>query len=153
VGEVHFERKDFQKAGEQFALALALFESMAAADRNNVDARLGVGMTHQNLGSVAASSGRPDAALRDFEAARALYEPLVAADPTNAWTAGLLAELYLAIGEAEEKLDGGMTRACGAYRRSSEAFRKLRAADRLQPIRAESSGRAEQMAARCRDAG
>lgn len=150
IGEIAVERRDFPRALEQFALALKLFESMAAADPNNVDGRLGIAMTRQNFGGVAASSGHPDGALRDFEAARILYEPLVGADPTNAWTAGLLSELYLAIGEAEEKLDGGLARACGAYRQSSEAFRRLRAADRLQPMRVESSGRAERMAARCR---
>jgi hypothetical protein len=106
-------------------------------------------MTHQNLGSIAAKTGHDGEALHEYDLARAIDEPLVARNPTNAWAAGMLADLYLDIGIAEERIDGQPTRACRSYRKADEAFRRLRAANRLHDVRSRNADEAARRAGLC----
>jgi predicted Zn-dependent protease len=106
-------------------------------------------MTRHNIGLAAAGDGRAPEAFREFEEARTVYEPLVAKDPTNAWAAGMLAHLYLQMGEAAESIDGGPGRSCGFYRRATEKYEALRAAKRLQAQRTEEADRAGRLVSRC----
>jgi non-specific serine/threonine protein kinase/serine/threonine-protein kinase len=153
VGNVSLTEKETSAAEESYRLALAVFEPLVSSDAKSADGKLAVAMTHHNLGNLAAKTDRPADALREYETARALYEPLVANDPNNAWAAGMLADLYLAVGRAEEKMDGRPTRACGSYRRADQAFRRLRASNRLHRERGANADEAARLAGRCANPG
>ncbi len=151
------KQKDYRTALEEFRSALPFFESMAAADAQSVDGRLGVAMTVHNIGVQRGHGGDYAGARRDFERARSLYEPIVAADPGNAWAAGALANLYLNAGQAEEAManaalpgDRSFEAACASYARSDGMFRKLAAAGKLPGMRAETAAQAAAAMARCR---
>jgi eukaryotic-like serine/threonine-protein kinase len=149
IGGLLLEEKDFSGAEKNDRLALALFEPLASSDAKSIDGKLLVAEARHNLGLVFANGGHPVDALLEYSAARSLYESIVARDPTNAWVSGILAELYLHIGEASETLDGRPARACAMYRRADELYRKLRAANRLQEVRAAGADKAGHAVARC----
>ena len=151
LGGISLDERRSDAAGEELERALALFTTLASSDPNSVDGRLGIATARQNLGAVAAQAGRSEEALGHYGAARTIFESLVASDPTNAWAAGLLAELYLMTGEAEEALGRPLSKVCELYRRSAESFEKLRAENRLLAPRREASERAERAVGRCRD--
>ncbi len=98
------------------------------------------------------------AAREDLEKAGALYRPLLAADPTNAWVAGLLAELDFDLARTEDAAAKAAPaseratrrdRACGLYTRSAEAFAKLKSAGRLHGPREQAFAGARESAAGC----
>jgi non-specific serine/threonine protein kinase/serine/threonine-protein kinase len=155
IGNLYYDaRKDSPAALAQYRLALPLFESMATADPKNTDARVGVGMMHHNIGLARRSTDGPAASLEDFEKARTFYEPVLAADPTNAWVEGMLANLYLDIGSAEEGSASAPgvrppDEACRSYALSATTFAKLKAAGRLTADRNGTARQAEEARRRC----
>jgi non-specific serine/threonine protein kinase/serine/threonine-protein kinase len=151
IGGMEDERDDHAAALEQYALALVQFESMAASDSKSVDGRLGVAMTHYNMGLARAAAGDRDGAIRDLEQARKMYEPIVQADPSNAWVEGALGELYLSLGREKERASGrnGGADPCALYVLSNRRLEKLRSAGKLSPIRAKSAAEAAEAARGC----
>lgn len=108
-------------------------------------------MTRHNIGLQRAGLHDASGALKEYEEARRLYEPIVAADPSNAWVEGSLADLYLAIGKALEELHRDPGDApCALFLRSNGIFERLRAGGRLNSLRAEGSVEAAAAAGRCR---
>ncbi|HKD18139.1 MAG TPA: hypothetical protein VKG23_09725, partial [Thermoanaerobaculia bacterium] len=79
-----------------------------------------------------------------FEAARRLYEPIVSADPGNAWAGGMLADLYL---DHAEVLAPPAD--CRMYRLAHERYSGLQAAGRLIEHKEERAARAARAAADC----
>ena len=156
MGGFYESRKDFAAAREQFQHALSLFESIAAADTQSVDGRVGIAISLHNIGNSRAGEGDAAGALRDFERARTFYEPIVAADPSNAWAEGALADLYLTIGqETEKQARSGATgedsgAACAQYARAHKIFERLREAGKLTAVRMKPSAEATEAVARCR---
>ncbi len=149
IGGYYEGRGDHRAAVDQYQRALVLFESMAAADAKNVDGRLGVAMSRHNIGQARAGLGDSAGALAEFERARVLYEPIVAGDPGNAWAAGALADLYLAIGKVKEKA-ANLDVACSLYARADDIYVRLTKAGRLSSLRSSGSAEAAAAVARCR---
>ena len=110
-----------------------------------MDGRVGIAISLHNIGNSRAGEGDSAGAVRDFEKARTFYEPVVAADPSNAWAEGALADLYLAIGQETEKMAKARSgasgedseAACALYSRAHEIFERLRAAGKLTAVRIE----------------
>jgi tetratricopeptide (TPR) repeat protein len=151
----HDDRNDPSAALAQYRLALPPFEWIATADPKNTDARLGVGMMHHNIGIARRSTDGPAASLEDFEKARSFYEPILVADPTNAWVEGLLANLHLDMGRSA-KVDASLPgserfqTACRLYSLAAASFGKLKAEGRLNgENRIEQARQADQALARC----
>jgi tetratricopeptide (TPR) repeat protein len=155
MGGLYESRKEYPAALAEQKSAYGLFAAMAAADTKSVDGRLGLAITLHNIGNVEAAAGDEAAAIRDFEEARSLYVPIVAADPGNAWAEGALADLYLAFGKEEERIASSRRagahgrRACILYSQANAIFERQRAAGRLQPNRAASCAEAAAAASRC----
>ncbi|MGE5413021.1 MAG: tetratricopeptide repeat protein [Syntrophomonadaceae bacterium] len=148
MGGLYLETGRLPEAEAQFRLALAHFETIAFADPRSVDGRLGVALSRHNLGTVERRTGRRDAALRDFDAARRIYEPIVEADPQNAWAAGMLADCYLELAEAQAAGAPGGD-ACRSYRLADARYSALQAAGRLIDRKENNAARARRAAAAC----
>jgi len=149
LGGVYLETGALAEAERQFRLALSIFESMAAADARSVDGRIGSAISYHNIGNVEARGGRRDAALRSYEQARRLYEPIVSADHENAWAAGMLANLYYDLAVAHSSGRGGTEDACRMYRLADAGFSGLQAAGRLPDAKKASAAAAAKAAAGC----
>jgi tetratricopeptide (TPR) repeat protein len=141
-------RKDRRAARGHYERALALFESIAAADTQSVDGRIGVAISLHNIGNSRAAEGDAASALADYERARTFYEPVVAGDPSNAWAEGALADLYLNSGHVKEKM-GDVEAACVFYSRAHEVFERMRVAGKLTQVRLEPSAQAAAAVDRC----
>jgi tetratricopeptide (TPR) repeat protein len=124
-----------------------------------VDGRLGVGMARHNIGLARLKLGDVAGALEEFDRARAYYEPIIRADPANAWAEGSLADVLLVTGQARESLVRASAgapdsaAACALYSRAAAIYEKLRAAGRLTAMRMANSAEAAAAAARCRSSG
>jgi eukaryotic-like serine/threonine-protein kinase len=149
MGGVYLETGALAEAERQFRLALSIFESMAAADARSVDGRIGSAISYHNIGNVEARGGRRDAALRSYEQARRLYEPVVSADHENAWAAGMLANLYYDLAVTHASGRGEAEDACRMYRRADAGFSGLQAAGRLPDAKKASAAAAAKAAAGC----
>ena len=99
AGNLELAQRDAPGALADFRRAQETFEAMAAADPKSTDAVLGVAMTRHNAGDALRELGRLDEALAEYRAARPLYERVVAASPSGSWAAGMLAMLYVRLGE------------------------------------------------------
>ena len=93
-------------------------------------------MLHHNIGIVLRQAKAFRAALGELEKARAIYQPTLSADPSNAWVEGMLANVYLDIGSAEEGVHSSApadpaTRRRRSYALAATTFAKLKAAGRL----------------------
>jgi hypothetical protein len=139
-------------------MAQEQFRWISESDPKNADGKVGLAMTHQNLGKLRLDSEGWAAARADFEKAGALYRPVLETDPTNAWVSGLMAELDLDLALTEDaaaktvapaERTARQDRACGLYARSVEAFSKLSAAGRLHGAREPAFARAREASARC----
>ncbi len=149
LGGCYEARKDFRAARDQYQRALTLFESIAAADAQSVDGRIGVAISLHNVGNTRAGEGDSAAALGEFEKARTYYEPIVAADPSNVWAEGALADLYLAMGQVKDRM-GEAAAACALYFHSHEIFDRLRVGGKLTEVRLKPSAEAAAAVQRCR---
>ena len=148
LGGLFEARKEFRAARDQYEHALVLFESIAAGDTQSVDGRIGVAISLHNVGNARAGEGDPAGALRDFEKARSYYEPVVAADPSNAWAEGALADLYLGVGQQKEKV-AGPGEGCASFARAHEIFERLRVQGKLTAVRMKTSAAAAEAVKRC----
>jgi non-specific serine/threonine protein kinase/serine/threonine-protein kinase len=148
LGGLYLETGKLPEADEQFRMALSHFESIASADPRSVDGRLGVALSRHNLGTVERRTGRLDAAVRDFEAARHIYEPIVEGDPQNAWAAGMLADCYLELAEAQAARPA-RDEACRTYRLADARYSALQAAGRLIDRKEDNAARARRAVEAC----
>jgi tetratricopeptide (TPR) repeat protein len=155
LGGTFESQKNYRAARGQYQHALSLFESIAKADTQSVDGRIGIAISLHNVGNARAGEGDSASALRDFERARTFYEPIVAADPSNVWAEGALADLYLVIGQEKEKMAraAGSSAAgedCDFFGRAHEIFERLRIEGKLTAVRMKPSADAAEAVRRCR---
>ncbi len=145
AGNLELAQGDAQGALADFRRAQETFEAMAAADPKSTDAVLGVAMTRHNAGEALRELGRVDAALAEYRAARPLYERVVAASPSGSWAAGMLAMVYVRLGEHAADRHS----ACAVYRKALDIFEPIAARGALPPDRRESFEEAKTAAAGC----
>ncbi len=145
AGNLELAQSDAPGALADFRRAQETFEAMAAADPKSTDAVLGVAMTRHNAGDALRELGRLDEALAEYRAARPLYERVVAASPSGSWAAGMLAMLYVRLGERA----ADRSSACTLYRKSLDIFEPIAARGALPPDRRESFEEAKKAAAGC----
>jgi hypothetical protein len=94
-----------------------------------------------------AKLGRASEALEEYRRARAAYETVVAAVPSNAWTSGMLAMLYVSTAELESGADRAAS--CQLYAKAMSLFEPIAAAGVLPPDRQELFERAKAQIAGC----
>jgi non-specific serine/threonine protein kinase/serine/threonine-protein kinase len=161
LGNLDVARHEPVEAMAKFRLAQEQFRWIAEADPKNADGKVGLAMAHHNIGKLRLEAEGWAAAREDLERAGALYRPLLAADPTNVWVEGLLAELDFDLARTEDAAAKAAPaseraarhdRACGLYTRSAEAFAKLKSAGRLLAPRERAFASARESAAGCRGA-
>ncbi|HMF09485.1 MAG TPA: serine/threonine-protein kinase [Thermoanaerobaculia bacterium] len=128
-------RPEELRAGlERFREAHEVAESLAASDPKNSDARVTLAISEINLGARSHTLRESGPAQEHWSRARALLEPLIAADPSNNWLGSILGELYasmaegLSIGAANPDRRKG---ACDLYRKGFDTLSRLQAAGRL----------------------
>src|SRR5262249_26981206 len=136
-------------AGEQFRMALSIFESIAAADARSVDGRLGAALSHHNIGNVEARGGHRDAARRSYEAARRLYEPIVAGVREKAGGGGMPADSSYALARVQPPRPEELDAECRLYRLADAKYASLRAAGRLPADKADKAAAAAKAVAGC----
>ena len=148
IGNAELRRGDAVAALEEYRRALEAFESMAAADPKSTDPVLGIAMSHHNAGEALSKQGKRSDALAEFTLARPPYEAIVAASPSGVWAAGMLANLYVAMADLEEKDD--RTSACGLYGRAVAIFEPIAARAELPADRRARFDRAKARFESCR---
>lgn len=136
---------DARAAHEQ---ALVLRQRLATADPRDADGRLNLGVTRRNIGGVLQRTGRLADALREYETARRLIETLVEADPGNRFAVGVLADLYVSIGECREAASSPAD-ACPWFRKALSAFESLERRGGVPTGRAAGHEAARRAVARC----
>ena len=125
----------------EYRNARAVFEALAAADAKSTDPVFGIALARHNAGEALARLGRAPEALEEYRRARVSYEVVVAAAPSNAWTSGMLAMLYVRTAELEFGAD--RPDACRLYARALPLFEKVAATGALPPDRQEMFERAK----------
>ena len=105
-------------------VAAALVES----DPKSADGRMLLAISETNLAACHRYLGDPESARSHWDAARALLEPLVEADRSNAWRANILANVYLSMAGA--RLDYGKgerdrSDACDLFRKTYEVLSRF----------------------------
>ena len=145
IGNTRQGQADSASALLDYRRALSLFEGMAAADPRSTDPILGAAMSHHNLGEALQRLGRRDEAAAELRAARPLYERVVAASPSSAWASGMLATLYVRLGEVEPDRNA----ACALYQRAVAILEPIAARGETPPQRRESFETAKKAAAGC----
>lgn len=129
--------------------ALALRRRLATGDPRDADGRLNLGVTRRNIGSIWQRKGRPADALREYEEARRLLETLVEADPENRFALGVLADLYVSIGECRRSAAPSSESDCPWFRKALAAFERLERRGGVPASRAEGFEAARRAVARC----
>ena len=132
---------------EEYRSALAVFEALAAADAKSTDPVFGMALARHNAGEALAKLGRAPEALEEYRRARPGYEAVVAAAPSNAWTSGMLAMLYVRTAELELAADRADS--CQLYAKALPLFESVAAAGGLAPDRQEMFERAKTRLAAC----
>ncbi len=145
MGTTELALGDADGALTDFRRAQSGFQAMSAADPKSTDALLGVAMTRHNAGEALERLGRRDEAMAEYRWARPLYERVVAASPSGAWTAGMLAMLYVRLADGEPDRRS----ACALYRRALDIFEPIAARGGMPPDRRESFEAANKAAAGC----
>jgi hypothetical protein len=88
-----------------------------------------------NAGEALAKLGPAPEALEEYRRARAAYEAVVAAAPSNVWSAGMLAMLYVSTAELESGADRAGS--CQLYAKAVALFESIAAAGSLPSDRQE----------------
>ena len=147
IGNTEESLADLAAALDAHRRALATFEAMAAADRRSTDPVLGIAMSHHNCGEALVKLGRPAEGLQEFRHARAAYETVVAASPSEAWASGMLGSLYVEMADLEKNESPG--EACALYGKAVGLFEPIAAGGGLSPKRREQLAAAKERLAAC----
>ena len=132
---------------EEYRRALGLFEALAAADAKSTDPVFGVALSRHNMGEALVRLGRAPEALAQYRLARTGYEAVVSAAPSNAWTSGMLAMLYVQTAELGAPADPAA--ACPLYAKAVTLLGPIAAAGNLPPDRQEAFEKAKARVAGC----
>jgi tetratricopeptide (TPR) repeat protein len=146
IGNLEGRRGNAAAALEAYRAALAAFSQLEAADAKSADARIGVAMSHHNVGEALAELGREEEAFAELRLARPSYEAIVKGSPSNVWVTGMLADLYSELASMDK---GSPASACALARRSVELFEKLSSSGTLNAQRQSLFADARALLAKC----
>ena len=155
MGGVLLRAGDLNGSDANYEAAMDVARVLERSDLKSSDGRTMVAIAHLNLGGNLARLGQHEASRRHRSEARAALESLLAAEPSNTWLGGMLAELYLDLAEQDRPASAadhsGFAASCELYRKSDEIFSKLGERGRLEPSRGPSAKRAKEALAACSD--
>lgn len=113
IGASHLKQGDHPGAQEKFKQSLVIYESLIAADPNDVATLRNAAVGYRNA-AVATQSDNPAETLKNFEKALAIFADLVAKDDGNGDFRRQFAYTYLAFGRYQFK-SGDVSNSIKAY--------------------------------------
>ena len=155
IGTIHTIKGELPQALEYYRKALALRESLSAADPKDARVRYALGTAYERIGDVLQEMGQTSAALKHFRKTLENREELVRTDPANNNNQVALADAYERFGYLYASLAKSKGRrelwtdAKSWYEKSLAAFQALAARGALHGADAEGPARIKKNLAEC----